>query len=951
MHPHMTCLIPAAVTIAAITHVFSADARPSQTSPELCGYDDPLDLAFVGSPGPGVTGSSIAVADTGNDRVLVVDPICDVFPFQDNGAPVDFAAPSGVTMAPDGDIYVADTGNNRILKFNGVAGLDVDDPLSLQDVFLSGQNALTLDNPLGLGVDDDGLIYIANSGAGRIQIMDSAGFSQGTLGQPDNGDNDKLPGEFFTPADVAVCSGDAPGELAGRVFVTDRDGDAVHAFNSDGTPLFRFADTGTEPGLLDEPGGIDIDPQCNVYVADKGNSRIQMFDGYGGFLEVVGIVPSTASVAVNSIPQDGAVLGGGSDEIRSFIYIRYDIDGNGNSDDDGDALPDIWEIEGIDLDFDGTVEYDLSAMGADPRRRQIFVEVDYLTFHEPRQDALDAVIDAFANAPIENPDGSNGIDLIVTVDEEIEETPARADLSTWDEFDDLKGEFFGSAAERASGDDVLFAKLLAYRYGIYGHIRDGGGSSGRAKGGGNFLVTLGASGWGNDPVTGHDVGTFKQQAGTFMHELGHTLSLGHGGGDGKNFKPNYLSVMNYSYQTGWITNDSIPEGRLDYSSQRLPSFDDGALDEADLDEPEGLGLGDVKIPDDKTRFQTGKGTRSALAGDPHDWNAMAGAIETGLDVDVNGDGDLMLLQGQNDWDFLANSPKAFNFRDSVGFASFGLPIEEEEPELTDTQAAEIEAFWNSIRDYRYVYSAKFLCVPLVGPEGTALSPGRYQTAINVHNPSTNDVTFLKKVVIARNEMEKRGVITPLEQEQLADDEAISIDCTSIAARFDEPQPIGEGFVVFKSNDPLDVIAVYTSRDSVDVEPVEPVILEEEDDPGDDDIPPGRRADLTITLPSPIRVDCPDGQGSCVHTIEVEIANLGGADAGAFNVSIETDNDLIANESISGLSMGATQTFVVKLGPGDNCFNPNCKVTATVDDGDTIPEIDETNNVDVREDLG
>ena len=44
------------------------------------------------------------------------------------------------------------------------------------------------------------------------------------------------------------------------------------------------------------------------------------------------------------------------------------------------------------------------------------------------------------------------------------------------------------------------------------------------------------------------VGTSLQQAGTFMHELGHNLGLHHGGQEDTNYKPNYLSVMNYLFQ-------------------------------------------------------------------------------------------------------------------------------------------------------------------------------------------------------------------------------------------------------------------------------------------------------------------------------------------------------------------------------------------------------------------
>ncbi|MBK7585771.1 MAG: hypothetical protein IPI67_36990 [Myxococcales bacterium] len=39
---------------------------------------------------------------------------------------------------------------------------------------------------------------------------------------------------------------------------------------------------------------------------------------------------------------------------------------------------------------------------------------------------------------------------------------------------------------------------------------------------------------------------FDEPAGSFMHELGHTLHLEHGGADSLNYKPNYPSVMNYS---------------------------------------------------------------------------------------------------------------------------------------------------------------------------------------------------------------------------------------------------------------------------------------------------------------------------------------------------------------------------------------------------------------------
>ena len=42
-----------------------------------------------------------------------------------------------------------------------------------------------------------------------------------------------------------------------------------------------------------------------------------------------------------------------------------------------------------------------------------------------------------------------------------------------------------------------------------------------------------------------------------MHELGHNLGLRHGGDDNVHRKPNYLSVMNYSFQTTGMTIDGL----------------------------------------------------------------------------------------------------------------------------------------------------------------------------------------------------------------------------------------------------------------------------------------------------------------------------------------------------------------------------------------------------------
>jgi len=47
-------------------------------------------------------------------------------------------------------------------------------------------------------------------------------------------------------------------------------------------------------------------------------------------------------------------------------------------------------------------------------------------------------------------------------------------------------------------------------------------------------------------------GTSDAKVGTFIHEFGHDLGQRHGGDNDQNFKPNYLSVMNYAFQIGGV---------------------------------------------------------------------------------------------------------------------------------------------------------------------------------------------------------------------------------------------------------------------------------------------------------------------------------------------------------------------------------------------------------------
>ncbi|OYW11241.1 MAG: hypothetical protein B7X34_03445, partial [Acidobacteriia bacterium 12-62-4] len=284
---------------------------------------------------------------------------------------------------------------------------------------------------------------------------------------------------------------------------------------------------------------------------------------------------------------------GDQDFDDTILYLRVERDS------DGDGLWDDWETFGVDTDGDGEIDLDLPALGANPGRKDIFLEIDYMGKakdghdHKPNPEAIQRVVAAFANAPVPNPDGSTGITLHVDVSNEI---PHQDRMIFGREFAAIKADpaYFGARNPRR----------FVYRYVIYGHEYDSPvkGSGGVAeKPGDDLMVTLIRP-------------SAQAEAGTLMHELGHTLGLDHGGGDDVNNKPNYRSVMNYRHQFSGVPywekvstvgasgeavrfnpDEDTFSYRIDFSRLVLPDLNEAELNERDPLIP-------VTSPPVRTRF-------------------------------------------------------------------------------------------------------------------------------------------------------------------------------------------------------------------------------------------------------------------------------------------------------------------------------------------------------------
>jgi hypothetical protein len=69
------------------------------------------------------------------------------------------------------------------------------------------------------------------------------------------------------------------------VYVVDWRNDRVQKFTAGGDFLMQFGRSGSGPGEFNRPAGIAVDLHGDIYVADRGNHRVQLFDQTGRYVE------------------------------------------------------------------------------------------------------------------------------------------------------------------------------------------------------------------------------------------------------------------------------------------------------------------------------------------------------------------------------------------------------------------------------------------------------------------------------------------------------------------------------------------------------------------------------------------------------------------------------------------------------------------------------------------
>lgn len=222
---------------------------------------------------------NVYVADGGDsNRIRKIDQAGTVSTFAGgregfaNGAAsaAAFHTPSALAIDRNGNLYVADTGNHAIRKITPTG-----DVTTLagngKPGFADGSGAgATFNGPVGIAVDDAGIVYVADTYNDRIRRIAADGSVSTLAG---NG----IPGLADGPASTAVF--DTPSALAvgrdGSLYVADTGNDAIRKIGRDGMVSTIAAPLEHERApLLRRPVGLALTHDGYLYIAAGSGGRI-----------------------------------------------------------------------------------------------------------------------------------------------------------------------------------------------------------------------------------------------------------------------------------------------------------------------------------------------------------------------------------------------------------------------------------------------------------------------------------------------------------------------------------------------------------------------------------------------------------------------------------------------------------------------------------------------------
>ena len=275
-----TCgrLALAAAALVVLTACAGAEAPGPEAEMEAATADAGMTSDFVSRPLPNPTGEVIL-----------------------NWAPLpdgrEWGSTAGIDIGPDGHVWAYDRCGGGL--DGGCEANPEADPVFKFDretgEILTSFGAGLFVTPHGFHVDDDGNVWVSDfagneAGTKGHQVIKFSPEGEELMRLGEAGVAGSGPGQLNQPCDVIT----APN---GDIFVSDgHSGQSddpppgstgrILKFDSEGNFITEWGEIGFRPGQFRTPHAMEFDSQGRLYVADRGNHRIQIFDQDGNLLEI-----------------------------------------------------------------------------------------------------------------------------------------------------------------------------------------------------------------------------------------------------------------------------------------------------------------------------------------------------------------------------------------------------------------------------------------------------------------------------------------------------------------------------------------------------------------------------------------------------------------------------------------------------------------------------------------
>ena len=173
---------------------------------------------------------------------------------------------TAVAVDSSDNVYVFNRGGHPVIVFDS------------EGKFLRSWGEDIFTTPHGITIGPDDSVYCVDTGDSTVRKLTTDGELIFTLGDPGNPAPPMSGKPFGRPTHVGINPCD------GNLYVADGYANAhVHTYDPDGNYLGTWGESGTDEGQLNIVHNIDIDSNGYVYIGDRENHRVQVFDANGNY--------------------------------------------------------------------------------------------------------------------------------------------------------------------------------------------------------------------------------------------------------------------------------------------------------------------------------------------------------------------------------------------------------------------------------------------------------------------------------------------------------------------------------------------------------------------------------------------------------------------------------------------------------------------------------------------